>query len=55
MKDLGRALEQIVKTVAVKEEVRVVVDETVADAKELIKALALRSDVLVSAQMLLAK
>ena len=54
MKDLGRALEQIVKTVAVKEEVRVVVDETVADAKELIEALALRADVLVGSQVPLA-
>ena len=51
MKDLGRAFEQVVKAVPVQEKVSVVVDETVADAEELIEALALWTDVFVGSQM----
>ena len=51
MKDLGRAFEQVVKSVPVQEKVSVVVDEAVADAEKLIEALALRADVFVSSQM----
>jgi hypothetical protein len=51
MKDLGRAFEQVVKSVAVQEKVRVVVDKAVADAEELVEALTLRANVAVSSQV----